>query len=124
MKILFINACVRENSRTLLLARHLLNKLSGDVTEVNLERENIQALNAESLNYRESRLHAGESDDPIFRYARQFADADTIVIAAPFWDLSFPSSLKNYIEAITVSGITFTYVDNIPKGLCRAKKLY
>ena len=124
MKILFINACVRENSRTLLLAKHLLNRLSGDVSEVNLEKENIQPLNAESLNYRESCLHTGKTDDKIFRFAHQFADADTIVIAAPFWDLSFPSSLKNYIEAITVSGITFTYVNNIPKGLCNAKKLY
>ena len=32
--ILFVNACVRENSRTKLLAEHLLGKLSGDIKEV------------------------------------------------------------------------------------------
>ena len=59
----------------------------------------------------------------MFRYARQFAQADEIVIAAPFWDLSFPAKLKIYLEQITVSGITFKYMGGRPKGLCKAKKL-
>lgn len=33
-KILYINACVREKSRTDALARYLLSRLSGDVEEV------------------------------------------------------------------------------------------
>ena len=41
--ILFVNACVRPQSRTLKLAKHVLSKLNGDVQEVNLEKENIQA---------------------------------------------------------------------------------
>ena len=124
MKILFINACVRKDSRTLRLANHLLSKLSGEVTELNLEKENIQALNCDTLAYRDTCLHYGKFNDPMLAYANQFASADVIVIAAPFWDLSFPSSLKNYIEAITASGITFTYVDGIPNGLCKGQKLY
>ena len=124
MNILFINACVRPDSRTLILANHLLTHLDGDVTEVNLEKENIQALNRNTLEYRDTCLHYGKFNDPMLSYAHQFAAADTVVIAAPFWDMSFPSSLKNYIEAITASGITFTYVDGIPHGLCKGKKLY
>ncbi|MBQ7193498.1 MAG: NAD(P)H-dependent oxidoreductase [Synergistaceae bacterium] len=53
-----------------------------------------------------------------------FASADEIVIAAPYWDLSFPASLKNYVEAINVVGLTFGYgEDGRPYGLCRAKRL-
>ena len=59
----------------------------------------------------------------MFRYAKQFAAADEIVIAAPFWDLSFPAKLKIYLEQIAVAGITFDYIDGRPKGLCKAKKL-
>lgn len=60
-----------------------------------------------------------------FKLAKQFKDADTIVIAAPFWDLSFPSVLKVYFENITVSGLTFEYSrDGRPVGKCKAKKLY
>ena len=35
----------------------------------------------------------------MFDLAGQFAGADTIVIAAPFWDLSFPAALKQYMQA-------------------------
>ena len=57
--------------------------------------------------------------------ARQFASAETVVIAAPYWDLMFPSILKVYLENITVCGITFRYSDKgIPQSLCKAKNLY
>lgn len=38
-KILFINACVRPESRTAELSHHLLNRLDGEITEVNLYKE-------------------------------------------------------------------------------------
>ena len=61
----------------------------------------------------------------MFELARQFAAADQIVIAAPYWDLSFPAALKQYFEQINVLGITFAYTpEGVPKGLCRARKLY
>ena len=123
--ILFINACVRKESRTKRLADYLLNKLDDEIKEINLEKENIQPLNQEMLDFRTKLTESGRFDNNIFDYAKDFAKADTIVIAAPFWDLSFPSSLKCYIEAINIIGLTFAYnTDDIPYGLCRAKKLY
>ena len=123
MAILFINACVRENSRTLVLAKNILSKMSGEVTEVNLNQENIVPLNRELLEKRENLISNKNMDDPMFYYAKQFAEADEILIAAPFWDLSFPGILKAYMEQITVSGITFEYVSGRPHGLCKAKSL-
>ena len=50
---------------------------------------------------------------------------ETIVIAAPYWDLSFPAMLKQYLEQINVVGITFKYTEEgVPVGLCRARKLF
>ena len=66
-KILFINACIRPESRTLILAKHLLAKLNGEIQEVNLEKEAIPALNAESLKYRQELLAAEQFDDPIIK---------------------------------------------------------
>ena len=123
MSILFINACVRENSRTLVLAKNIIKNMTGEITEVDLSLENIEALNAELLEKRERLIKDGRFDDPMFSYARQFAQANEIVIAAPFWDLSFPAKVKIYLEQITVSGITFKYVEGRPSGLCKAKKL-
>lgn len=117
MKILFINACAREESRTLILAKELLLGLPGQIEEVNLFEIDLKPLNAKRI---VTRLI--DSKEQV--YAKQFAQADIIVIAAPLWDLSFPSVLKVYIENITISGITFKYTDIGPKGLCNAKVLY
>mgnify|MGYP003307269851 CR=1 FL=1 len=123
MSTLFINACVRENSRTLVLAGNILKDIPGEIIEVNLNQETIAPLTRELLEERESLLRDGNKNDPMFCYARQFAEADEIIIAAPFWDLSFPALLKTYIERITVSGITFQYIGDTPYGLCKAKRL-
>ena len=123
MSILFINACVRKNSRTFVLAKHILSNMSGEVIEVNLNQENIVPLNRELLEKRERLISGQNKNDPMFYYARQFAEADEIVIAAPFWDLSFPAMLKIYMEQVTVLGITFEYINGIPSGLCKAKRL-
>ena len=46
------------------------------------------------------------------------------MIAAPYWDLSFPAVLKAYFEQINVLGLTFEYTEEgFPRGLCRAGKL-
>lgn len=123
MKILFVNACVRSGSRTHQLADKVLQKLGGEVTEVNLEKENIAPLTRRTLAERSQILAEKKYDHEMFRYARQFADADIILVAAPFWDFSFPALLKCYVEAISVLGITFKYTDQGLKGLCRANKL-
>ncbi|MBE6686799.1 MAG: ACP phosphodiesterase [Ruminococcaceae bacterium] len=120
MKILYINAAVRENSRTKLLTDYLISCLEGDVTELVLEDTEIRALDKISLCQREA-LPENTID---IKYARQFAEADIIVIAAPFWDYSFPALLKDYIERINVLGVTFYYENGFPVGCCKAKKLY
>lgn len=122
--ILFVNACVRPESRTLKLAQHVLGKLNGNIQEVNLEKENIQPLNLEALKQRDELIRSENYDAPMLKYARQFANADTVVIAAPYWDLSFPAMLKNYIEAVTVNGITFKYSEEgFPVSLNNIKRV-
>ena len=98
--ILYINSCVRDESRTNRIAQTLLQKLGGDYVELNLEEEQLQPLSKSTLEYRTQLIGEGDYTSPIFRYAKQFAEADTIVIAAPFWDFSFPAALKIYIENI------------------------
>ncbi len=123
--ILYINGCVRKESRTHRIATAVLQKLGGVYTEVNPFKEHIVPVDEETLNRRIALLEQGEFSHPDFRYARQFAEADTIVMSAPYWDFSFPAAIKAYIEAVCVAGIVFRYTeDGYPVGLCRAKKLY
>jgi FMN-dependent NADH-azoreductase len=123
--ILFVNACVRKDSRTRRLAEALLDRLEGEVAEVVLEDISFPLTDEKFLESRDRLIDEKRFDDESFFLARQFAQADTIVIAAPYWDLSFPAALKQYIEHINVLGITFEYTpEGTPRGLCRADRLY
>ena len=69
------------------------------------------------------RRERGEPE--LTKYAQQLAEADEVVIAAPFWDLSFPSVLKVWCENVSVVGVTFRYDEHgAPVGLCRAKRAF
>lgn len=124
MKNLFINACVRgSDSRTLVIAKDILKNIQGITTELVLDNEPLQPLTSTTLSLRENLIKNANFDNPIFNYAKQFATADTIIIAAPYWDLAFPALLKIYLENVCISGISFKYDEGRPIGLCKAKKL-
>ena len=121
--ILFVNACVRAgHSRTLRLANVLLKRLNEPFTELVLSDITFQPVDYSYIQTRDLLLSEGDYMHPMFDLARQFAAADEIVMAAPYWDLLFPAAVRAYFEAVTVSGITFRYDEHgIPHGLCRAK---
>ncbi len=121
---LFINACVRKDSRTRRLAERFLSGSEKRYEEVRLCDVELPPVDEDYLTRRDRLAADGRFDDPLFDLARQFAAADEIVIAAPFWDLSFPAALKQYIEHINAVGVTFYYTpEGVPAGLCRAKRL-
>ena len=123
--ILYINSCVRKESRTAKLAEKLLSKLNEPFDEIRTGELTFPTVNEEFLGERDRLIAEGKTDDPVFDLARQFSQAGTIVIAAPFWDLSFPAALKQYLELVNVVGITFRYSDEgVPVGLCRADRLF
>ncbi len=123
--ILYINACVRSNSRTKILADYLLSETQEQIEELRLSEISFPKVDSAFLDKRDRLISTQQYDNPMFDLARQFARADKIVIASPFWDLSFPATLKQFLEQINVVGITFRYTENgIPVGLCKAKKLY
>lgn len=123
--ILFINACVRGDSRTKRIADYLLSETTERVEELRLIDIDFPTVDESFLAERDRLIFEGRFDAPEFSLARQFASADKIVIAAPFWDLSFPAALKQYFELINVVGVTFRYSeDGIPVGLCKADELY
>ncbi|MCR5686348.1 MAG: NAD(P)H-dependent oxidoreductase [Lachnospiraceae bacterium] len=122
--ILYVNSCIRKESRTNRLAKALLDKL-GDYEEIRLADMELRPVDEERLKVRTSLIDARCYDDMIFDLAKQFAGADLIVVSAPFWDGQFPAILRTYIENIYAIGIVSAYDEKgNPQGLCRAKKLY
>ena len=125
MKVLYINSCIRKNSRTKILADYLVRKIGGNVKEIVLSEEKIALIDDMTLQKRDKFISENNFNDDIFSYAKDFVKSDIIVVATPYWDLSFPSILKVFFEHINVLKLVFDYSD---KGeivsLCNAKKLY
>lgn len=125
LEVLFINACVRKESRTLDLAQHLVKKINGNIQKVDLYDVKPSPLDIKGMEKRLKASESGDFSDDEFNLAKQFASADVIVIAAPYWDLMFPAVLRTYFEAVCVAGLTFRYSEKgAPVGLCNAKQVY
>ena len=122
MKYLVIDATTRDNSRTKKLYKEYLKRLNGDINIINLYDLNIKPLNKNDIIKRDNLLLSNNYNDPMLALANDFVTYDEIIIAAPYWDLSFPSILKVYFENISVVGITFHYENGLPKGLAKAKR--
>ena len=130
-KLLYVDANVnRETSRTERLARVLLQRLMEQgcyelETLVLEEERDLVPLDGRLVTIRSNGTEAGDFSHPVFSYAKQFADADEVVFAAPYWDFSFPAMFKIYLELLCAQGVTFNYSpEGIPTGLVKVKKAY
>lgn len=67
-------------------------------------------------------------DQDAIRYSdaaiSQLMAADIVVIGAPLYNFSIPSTLKSWIDHIARAGKTFRYDENGPAGLVKGKKVY
>jgi len=126
MITLFIDCCINgEKSATRRYAEAWIAKyVKSDIEILRLIEEDIHPLYEADINRRGSLIAAHEFHDDMFRYARQFQFADQVIIAAPLWDLSFPSLLKIYFENIAVCGINIIYDCGRSIGCAHAKTVH
>lgn len=131
MRFLFVDCCISQrgkDSRTRALCNAFMDRYRelhpDDLYEVvDLQRLNLKPFNQTSLDDRDALAAVKAYDAPIFALARQFRDADRIVVGAPFWDLSFPAMLRIYIEYISAGGVTFSCDEKGIHGACKGGRL-
>ena len=69
---------------------------------------------------------SGADADEVAAAARtleEFLAADVIVIGAPMYNFSVPSTLKAWIDRVAVAGKTFRYTADGPQGLAGGKQV-
>lgn len=121
MNLIYINACMRAGSRTQRIATPIIQELCKryNVETVDLTKNMYPVADNNALEDRNQGIvpqeHVG--------IAKKIAAADRIVIAAPFWDMSFPSALKVFFENMSLFGVTFDSNDKECYGLCKAEKV-
>lgn len=120
--LVVIDACVRQSdSRTLRIAEPIIEALSKryKVIRYDLPEMDIVPLNPGLFAER----GLGEIPSWAKEAATAIAKADRILIAAPFWDMSFPAVLKCFFEQTSLFDITFTDNGKTCVGLCKAPKV-
>ncbi|HET6396945.1 MAG TPA: NAD(P)H-dependent oxidoreductase [Pseudoxanthomonas sp.] len=124
MKLLHIDSSVLgQNSVTRELSAaivsHWTAALDGIQVEYrDLDREPLPHLTGGSLAQSDPD-EAAEAE----RALQQFLDADIVVVGAPMYNFSIPSTLKAWIDRIAVAGRTFRYTEAGPQGLAGGKKV-
>lgn len=121
-KLLFIDACIRdEESRTKRIAAPIVEALAKkyQVETFVLNDLDLTIVRKDLVKKRNS----GDIDPVVMSWAESVRDADRIVIAAPFWDMSIPAALKNFIELCSILDVTFKTDDKTCYGNCKAEKM-
>jgi FMN-dependent NADH-azoreductase len=112
-KVLYIKATpkLNEDSWTLKMSEFFIREYIqchplDEVTVLSLYDEDIAFLSERDL-YDMMQADKGE----FANYVDQFLQHDKYVIAAPFWNGSFPAIFKAYLDRIITVGKTFSYTD-------------
>ena len=124
MTTLYLNAAFKQGSRTQVLAACYLDGVADDVEEVDLGAAHPAPLDADSLAVYNAAVAVHDFADPMFDVPKQFARADQIVIAAPYWNYGIPAALHDYLELACTQGLTFD-IDETGTyfSMCAAKRL-
>ncbi len=121
-KLLYIDACIRDDeSRTKKIAEPIVAALKEkyDVETLVLNELDLSIVKKDLIQKRNN----GDIDSTVISWAESVRDAERIVIASPFWDMSFPAALKNFIELCSIFDITFRSDEKTCYGNCKAEKM-
>ena len=121
-KLLYIDSCIRgELSRTKRIATPIVEKLSKryEVETITINNLNLVPVQADENRRRASGIVSEEA----ICWANKIKNADKIVIAAPFWDMSIPAALKTFFELCSLFHVTFDSDDKTCYGLCKAENV-
>ena len=120
-KLIVIDSCMREESRTKVILDAAREVLSAryEVETIDVNALALPPLTPEGLKARD----AGVVPQEALSVAGRIALADRLVIAAPFWDMSFPAVLKAFFENMSLYNVTFTDDGSTCSGLCKCRKV-
>lgn len=121
-KLVVIDACMRdEASRTRRILKPLVAELGKryEMETIVLDGDDYAPVGRKTLAERA----AGHVPAAVVETAKRIAAADRIVIAAPFWDMSYPAILKVFVENMSLFNVTFRDNGTYFEGLCNCKRV-
>ena len=134
-KVLHVSASVNgENSNSRQIALKLIDRIkAADSSATVIERDTneavVSAITGETVGaYYTPAENRSEAQKKVIaasdKMVAEIMDADVLVIGAPMYNFSIPSTLKAWVDLIARVGVTFNYTENGPVGLVEGKKAY
>ena len=125
MKVLHIDSSIfGDQSVSRQLSQAIVSQLQAKNNDIHVEyldlaEQPLPHLTAEILMGQNAEQNAlGE------KIIQQYLDADAVVIGAAMYNFGVTSTLKAWVDRISVAGKTFKYTENGPVGLAGEKKAY
>ena len=122
-KIIYVNAIIRKDeSRTKRLADAIISSIKDEVElkEINLNELPLNPYN--EVTY-EDKVNNG-TEELFYNLSKEIAECDGLIIASPFWDMSFPSLLKSFLEKISLFDVMFVSDDKRCIGIAKCPFMY
>ncbi len=124
MKLLHIDSSsLAGNSVTRELTAAIVARWQDELPQVEVEYRDLDTNPLPHLTGRSLAQADRAEADEAARTMEQFLSADVLVIGAPMYNFSIPSTLKAWIDRIAVAGKTFRYTQKGPEGLAGGKKV-
>ena len=89
-----------------------------EVVRRDLARDPLPHLSSGSLAGKDE-VEAARAEEALV----EFLEADVVVVGAPMYNFSIPSTLKAWIDRLAVAGRTFRYTADGPEGLAGGKRV-
>jgi len=122
MKLLHLDASVLgENSVSRHLTAAVVARFKQQIEGLQIDYRDLDANPVPHL--RSSSLAKAAEAADAEQVLEQFLAADIVVIGAPMYNFSIPSTLKAWIDRVAVAGRTFKYTENGPIGLAGGKRV-
>lgn len=126
-KILALKSSILgEYSQSSKLIDEFISTLDADITVRDLAKEELPVLTFEIATALRATEDLSAEQQGFVDLSDQLIEevkaADTLVIAAPMYNFSIPTQLKNWIDLIARAGVTFQYTENGVEGLIKDKK--
>jgi len=126
-KILALKSSILgEYSQSSKLIDDFIASSNSDITVRDLTKEPLPVLTFEIATALRATEDLSETQQSFVTLSdtlvEEIKQADTLVIAAPMYNFSIPTQLKNWIDLIARAGVTFNYTDSGAQGLLKNKK--
>lgn len=126
MKALIIDATIRDNSRTKKLLDYFLScHKEYEIKHLKLIDLDLKPLDYNTLIERDNIINNKDFNNPKLYLANEVKEADILIYVTPFYDLSFSSLIKLFIENVNVANYIFYYdLNSNCISNCKCQKSY